>query len=53
MLSIFNETLSGLVDIDADTINTNFLNTVPTSYFDGLRSNIQQQIDGLIGNGVT
>ena len=49
MLSIFTETLSGLVNIDADTIKANFLNSFPTSYLDGVRSNIQQQIDSLIG----
>ena len=52
-----DENLSGLVNIEADNITTTgiqsqYLNSVPTSYIDGTRSNLQTQIDNIL-NGTS
>ncbi len=52
-----DENLSGLVNIEADNITTTgiqsqYLNSFPTPYIDGTRSNLQSQIDNIL-NGTT
>ena len=56
-MNYIDENLSGLVNIEADNIVTTgiqsqYLNSVPTSYIDGTRSNLQEQIDDIL-NGTT
>jgi len=56
-MNYIDENLSGLVNIEADNIVTTgiqsqYLNSVPTSYIDGTRSNLQAQIDEIL-NGTT